>query len=176
MRWGRRLGLAALATLCLASAPVSAQGRVIDAWQGVVLNCGPGTELAWADRICKLLIGEMRKQAEAAKIAFVAVPTPSDDVTLDRHASEEGLDIFSIIHVRFGISQPTGSLKNRDLTLVLRSLTAGSLFEMRKEGPYKVLSYTPMISINEGEAAARAPWVAQTLAELFFIPMLKARP
>jgi len=175
MAWGRRLGLAAFASLCLAPALASAQGRAIDAWKGVVLNCGPGTELAWADRICKLLIGEMRKQAEAAKIAFVAVPTPSDDVTLDRRASEEGLDIFSILHVRFGISQPTGSLRNRDLTLVLRSLSAGSLFEMRKDGPYKVLSYTPMISINEGEAAARAPWVAQTLAELFFVPMLKAR-
>ena len=176
MRWSRSLGFVALAGLCLAPALAAAQGRVIDAWRGVVLNCGPGTELAWSDRICKLLIGEMRKQADAAKIAFIAVPTPSDDVTLDRRASEEGLDIFSILHVRFGVSQSTGSLRNRDLTLILRSLSAGSLFEMRKDGPYKVLSYTPMISINEAEAAARAPWVAQTLAELFFTPMLKARP
>lgn len=176
MAWGRRLGFAACVGLCLAPALASAQGRVIDAWKGVVLNCGPGTELAWADRICKLLIGEMRKQADAATIAFVAVPLPSDDVALDRRASEEGLDIFSILHVRFGVSQPTGSLRNRDLSLVLRSLSAGSLFEMRKDGPYKVLSYAPMISINEAEAAARAPWVAQTLAELFFTPMLKARP
>jgi hypothetical protein len=175
MRWGRRLGLAALAGLCMAPALASAQDRVIDAWKGVVLNCGPGTELAWADRICKLLIGEMRKQAETAKIAFVAVPTPSDDAALDRRASEEGLDIFSILHVRFAVSPPTGSLKSRDLTLVLRALSAGSLFEMRKDGPYKVLSYTPMIIVNEAEAAARAPWVAQTLAELFFVPMLKAR-
>lgn len=175
MQWGRRLGLAALVGMCLAPALASAQGRVIDAWKGVVLNCGPGTELVWADRICKLLIGEMRKQADAAKVAFVAVPTFSDDVTLDRRASEEGLDFFGVLHVRFEVSPPTGSLKSRSLTLVLRGLSTGPLFDVRSEGPYKVLSYMPMITINEAEAAARAPWVAQTLAELFFVPMLKAR-
>lgn len=176
MVWGRRLGFAALAGLCLAPAPAAAQGRVIDAWKGVVLNCGPGTEVGWADRICKLLIGAMRKRADAAKIPFVAVPTFSDDATLDRRAGEEGLDLFQLLHVRFEVSPPTGSLKSRSLTLVLRGLSTGPLAATRSEGPYKILSYMPMITINEAEAAATAPKVAETLSELFFVPMSKASP
>ncbi|CAH1661742.1 conserved exported hypothetical protein [Hyphomicrobiales bacterium] len=170
----RALRLATLAGLCLAPAMASAQGRVIDAWKGVVLNCGPGTEVAWADRICKLLIGAMRKRADDAKIPFVAVPTFSDDATLDRRAGAEGLDVFQILHVRFEVSPPTGSLKSRSLTLVLRALSAGPLAALRSEGPYKVLIYMPMITINEAEAAATAPKVAETLADLFFVPMTKA--
>lgn len=167
--------LAAVLGICLVS-ETRAQTRRIDDWSGVVLNCGPGAIVAWAERVCNLLIGEMRKRADAAKVAFVAMPAFADDVTLDRRASEEGLDFFRVLHVRFDVSPPTGPLKSRDLKLVLRSLTAGSLFAMRSDGPYKILSHTPMMIINEAEAARRAPWVAETLAENFFVPMLKARP
>lgn len=162
--------------LLLLPAVAGAQPRRIDVWSGVVLNCGRDTTLAWAERVCHQLIGEMRKQAEQAKVRFVAVPVFADDATLDRRAADEGLDMFRLLHVRFDVSPPTGSLKSRDLTLVLRSLNAGSLFELRKDGPYKLLTHTPMIIVNEGEAAARAPWLAKTLTEAFFLPLLRPVP
>jgi hypothetical protein len=168
----RALAVALLGFLLLPAA-AGAQPRRIDAWSGVVLNCGRDTALAWAERVCNQLIGEMRQQAEKAKVRFVAVPVFSDDVALDRRASEEGLDMFRLLHVRFDVSPPTGSLKSRDLTLVLRSLIAGSLFERRMDGPYKLLTHTPMIIVNEGEAAARAPFLAKTLTEAFFAPLLR---
>jgi hypothetical protein len=162
--------------LLLLPAAAGAQARRIDVWSGVVLNCGRDTTLAWAERVCNQLIGEMRKQAEQAKIRFVAVPVFADDATLDRRGAEEGLDMFRLLHVRFDVSPPTGSLKSRDLTLVLRSINAGSLFERRKDGPYKLLTHTPMIIVNEGEAAARAPFLAKTLTEAFFLPLLRPAP
>jgi hypothetical protein len=167
----RALAVALLGLLLPAAA--GAQPRRIDAWSGVVLNCGRDTTLAWAERVCNQLIGEMRQQAEKAKVRFVAVPVFSDDVALDRRASEEGLDMFRLLHVRFDVSPATGSLKSRDLTLVLRSLIAGSLFERRMDGPYKLLTHTPMIIVNEGEAAVRAPFLAKTLTEAFFAPLLR---
>ncbi len=170
------LRLTALLGLCLLSATASAQGNRIDAWSGVVLNCGSSTTVAWAERICNLLIGEMRGLAEKAKVLFVAAPIFADDVTLDRLASEAGMDIFRVLHVRFDVSPPTGTLKSRDLTLVLRSLTEGSLVERRRDGLYKVLNHTPLIIINEAEAAARAPWVANTLAEALFAPLVRPAP
>lgn len=162
--------------LFLWSGEAGAQARRIDVWSGVVLNCGPDAKLAWAERICNLLIGEMRKQAGQAKVAFVAAPVFSDDATLDRKAAAEGLDMFRLLHVRFDVSPPTGSLKSRNLSLVLRSLNAGSLVERRKDGPYKLLTHTPMIIVNEGEAATRAPFLAKTLTEAFFAPLLRPVP
>lgn len=176
MAWPAGAIVVALLGLLLLPATAAAQGRRIDAWSGIVLNCGPATTLAWAERICSQLIGEMRRQAEQAKVGFVAVPVFADDATLDRRASDEGLDMFRLLHVRFDISPPTGSLKSRDLTLVLRSLTEGSLAERRKDGLYKVLNHTPMIIVNEGEAARRAPFLAKTLTEAFFFPLLRPAP
>ncbi|MGX1744184.1 hypothetical protein ACWIEX_21750 [Bosea sp. NPDC055353] len=176
MAWPASAFAVAVVGLLLLPAVAGAQARRIDAWSGIVLNCGPGTTLAWAERICSRLIGEMRSQAEQAKVAFVAVPVFADDATLDRRASDEGLDMFRLLHVRFDVSPPTGSLKSRDLTLVLRSLTEGSLAARRKDGLYKVLNHTPMIIVNEGEAAARAPFLAKTLTEAFFFPLLRPAP
>ena len=176
MAWPAGAIVVALLGLLLLPTTAAAQGRRIDAWSGIVLNCGPATTLAWAERICSQLIGEMRRQAEQAKVPFVAVPVFTDDAALDRRASDEGLDMFSVLHVRFDVSPPTGSLKSRDLTLVLRSIVPGSLFERRKDGPYRLLTHTPMIIVNEGEAAARAPFLAKTLTEAFFFPLLRPAP
>lgn len=169
------LFVAAIGLFLLPSA-AGAQARRIDAWSGVVLNCGPETTLAWAERICNQLIGEMRRQAEQAKVRFVAVPVFADDVALDRRASDEGLDMFRVLHVRFDMSPPTGSLRSRDLTLVLRSLTEGSLAARSKDGFYKVLNHTPLVIVNENVAAARAPMLAKALTDTFFFPLLRPAP
>jgi hypothetical protein len=169
--------LAALLGLALA-APAWAQGRVIDAWSGIVLNCGPASAARWANDACKRLIGEMQKQADAAKITFVALPDFADDVTLDRRAAELGLPpLMNHLHVRFEIAPPAPGARDQSATirLVLRSFTTGPLFSTRKDGDYPVLSYSPQIILQNGNDHAQAISAMQTLAELFFSPMLKPR-
>lgn len=168
---GTRVLRAAALGLALLAAPASAQGRIVDSWSGIVLNCGPIQGAPWADSACRTMIGEMQKRAAAAKVRLVAVPLFADDAALDRRAADEGLDIFSVLHVRFTVSQPTGSAN--DIALVARSLKAGPLLAMRKDGPYDVLAPAPA-AIVYGQAAALK--TVPLLAEALFSTLEKARP
>jgi hypothetical protein len=157
--------------MLLAASPVMAKDRVIDAWSGIVLNCGPTSGAPWADNACRRMIGEMQKRAQAANVRLVAVPGFADDAGLDRRAMEEGLDVFRVLHVRFEISQPTGAAN--DIGLRLRSLQSGSLIAMRKDGPYNVLSLAPSAIVYGSAAAINT---VPVLADIFFANLEKPRP
>lgn len=158
--------VAVLAALSLVS-PVVAKDRIIDAWSGIVLNCGPISGAPWADSACRRMIGEMQKRAEAAKVRLVAVPLFSEDAVLDRRAADDGLDILNVLHVRFTVSQPTGSAN--DIALLVRSLKTGPSQAIRKDGPYSVLGLTrSAIVYGPGAALNTVPVLADhffTLAE-----------
>lgn len=167
--------LAILCAIALASATTaSAQQRVIDHWDGVVVNCGPASAAPIAESMCRALISEMRKRAEEAKVKLVAAPTFADDATLDRHAAAEGLATFNHMHVRLAISPPTGSLSSREFRLVLRAMSGGAIGTGRRDGDYNVLNYAPMVTVNERSAMAEG--TAALLADSFFTVMLKKRP
>jgi hypothetical protein len=156
-------GVVALALI----SPVVAKDRIIDAWSGIVLNCGPLTGAPWADSACRRMIGEMQKRAEAAKVRFVAVPLFADDASLDRRAAAEGLDMLNVLHIRFTVSEPTGTAN--DIALLVRSLKAGPSPALRKDGPYSVLGLTrSAIVYGPGAALNTVPVLADhffTLAE-----------
>ena len=165
---------AALAGVLPASA-ASGQKRVVDHWEGLVLNCGTASAAPIAESLCRTWIGEMRRRAEAAKVKLVAIPTFADDLTLDRRAAEEGVGLLlSQLHVRLDISPPTGSLRSRDFKLVLRSFKRGPFASIRKEGDYPVLIFAPAAIANEGSALASG--VPAILADAFFTPMLRPQP
>jgi hypothetical protein len=158
--------VAVLAALSIVS-PAVAKDRIIDAWSGIILNCGPTSGAPWADSACRRMIGEMQKRAEAAKVRLVAVPLFADDAVLDRRAADEGLDMLNVLHVRFNVSQPTGTAN--DITLLVRSLKAGPSPAIRKDGPYSVLGLTrSAIVYGPGAALNTVPVLADhffTLAE-----------
>ncbi len=161
---------AAMAGLFLAVPPVEAQGRVVDTWSGIVLNCGPVSGAPWADSACRRIIGEMQKRAQTAKVRLVAVPLFTDDAALDRRAADEGLDMLNVLHVRFSVSQPTGTAN--DIALLVRSLNAGPLPAIRKDGPYSVLGLTPAaIVYGPGAALNTVP----VLADHFFTVIERPR-
>ncbi|MGL4634411.1 MAG: hypothetical protein ACRCWF_00370 [Beijerinckiaceae bacterium] len=160
--------LYAVVTMFFVSSPVVAKDRIVDAWSGIVLNCGVVTGAPWAESACRRMIGEMQKRAEAAKVRLVAVPVFADDAALDRRAADEGLDVLKVLHVRFEVSQPTGSAN--DILLRVRSLQAGKLMAMRKDGPYTVLGLGPA-AIVYGSAAALN--TVPVLADQFFTATLK---
>jgi hypothetical protein len=166
MGWLTRIVAAALAAFSIMP-PAAAKDRIIDAWSGIVLNCGPTTGAPWADSACRRMIGEMQKRAEEAKVRLVAVPLFADDAALDRRAAAEGLDMFNVLHVRFAVSQPTGSAN--DITLLVRSLKPGPSPAIRKDGPYSVLGLTrSAIVYGSGAALDTVPVLADhffTLAE-----------
>jgi hypothetical protein len=154
--------IAVLAALSVAP-PVAAKDRVIDAWSGIVLNCGPTSGAPWADSACRRMIGEMQKRAEAAKVRLVVVPLFAEDAALDRRAADEGLDMLNVLHVRFGVSPPTGDAN--DITLLVRSLKSGPSPALRKDGPYSVLGLTRAAIVYGPSAALNT---VPVLADHFF--------
>ncbi len=170
---GRSLGLAALLSVSLWPGMAGAQDRVIDHWSGVVLNCGLAPPARWAESLCRTVIGEMRKKAEAAKVPFVAVPAFADDVALDRRAGEVGLDLTRLLHARLEISAAGAGDRAWKLTLLLRTVTPGPIGAIGSDGVYKVLVYTPMVLVDE---PVQPVAMGELLADHFFTIMLKKRP
>lgn len=163
-----KIVISVLAALSIVS-PVVARDRVVDSWSGIVLNCGPISGAPWADSACRRMIGEMQKRAQAAKVRLVTVPLFADDAALDRRAADEGLDMFKVLHVRFSVSEPTGTAN--DITLLVRSLNAGPSVAIRKDGPYSVLGLTrSAIVYGSGAALNTVPVIADHLFTLLERP------
>lgn len=161
------------AGLAPAHAKAQTKDRVIDHWSGVVLNCGPGGTARWAVSLCQTLVGEMRTRAVSAKVPFVAVPVFTDDVTLDRRGGDEGLDFTRLLHARLEIAPTGAGGKGWSLTILLRAISPGPIGTIRRDGPYNVLVYTPMVLVSE---PVRVTEMASLLADHFFTVMLKKRP